>query len=99
MIIPLVKNVLIASSGITVLESMAGSSSLDRIELLDGRICALQPGAFSHGSTFSNLRAILGPHWKWRLLCPVRGGITDFSHEPLTNEVVRSLRKLNNENK
>lgn len=75
MLQPLVDNVLIASHGVTVLEATAPRPTKDGIVLPGGRGSLLVPlGGFSHGSRLRNWRALLGPRYLWRLLCPVRGG-------------------------
>merc|ERR1712032_1238839 len=95
MIYPLYQNVLIAAQGITVLETMVPSAKLDHANLPDSCVGCLPLGAFSRGSRFSNLRALLGPRWKWRLILPVRGS-SDVSEEAslfVTAEVADALRK------
>eukprot|EP00747_Dinoflagellata_sp_TGD_P002543 gnl/TRDRNA2_/TRDRNA2_104701_c0_seq1.p1 gnl/TRDRNA2_/TRDRNA2_104701_c0~~gnl/TRDRNA2_/TRDRNA2_104701_c0_seq1.p1 ORF type:complete len:211 (+),score=19.50 gnl/TRDRNA2_/TRDRNA2_104701_c0_seq1:59-634(+) len=69
MIAPLVKHLSIAARGVTVLESTA--STLDCIQLPNGKVMMVR--GFSRGSMLRNLRALLGPRWRCRLFCPVRG--------------------------
>lgn len=40
--------------------------------------CPLGPGFFQH-RWWQNVRLILGPHWAWRLLLPLRGGVPDVA--------------------
>jgi len=60
-----------ASRGVTVLETTA--DTLDGIKLPNGKVLMVSEGDFSRGSAFKNLCMLLGPNWRWRLLCPVRG--------------------------
>jgi len=71
---PLVQNVVRASSGTTILETLLSEKSRDQVMLFSGKTLFLPVDAFSQGSRWRNLRAILGPKWLHRCLFPVRGG-------------------------
>mmetsp|Transcript_177717 Transcript_177717/g.569748 ORF Transcript_177717/g.569748 Transcript_177717/m.569748 type:complete len:328 (+) Transcript_177717:327-1310(+) len=76
LVFPLLQQVLTASNGATVLETISQPAP-DWIELPDGLVLPLKPGSFSQGSRLANLRQVLGPRWRLRLLCPVRGSISE----------------------
>lgn len=77
-----------------MLETTAPSSSRDRVALPGGKAGSLSLGAFSRGSRALNLMILLGPNWKLRLFCPVRGCAVECEEisPVLTLEVAEQLR-------
>eukprot|EP00747_Dinoflagellata_sp_TGD_P170613 gnl/TRDRNA2_/TRDRNA2_202624_c0_seq1.p1 gnl/TRDRNA2_/TRDRNA2_202624_c0~~gnl/TRDRNA2_/TRDRNA2_202624_c0_seq1.p1 ORF type:complete len:343 (+),score=25.29 gnl/TRDRNA2_/TRDRNA2_202624_c0_seq1:101-1030(+) len=91
---PLARHVRRASYGLTFIETISLSRDRGVIELPSGRQGAVPLGAFSRGSKFDNLRAILGPRWRWRLLCPVRGRMDEIEETcpTLASDLADQLR-------
>lgn len=72
---PLGKQFVTASGGDTVLETQNSVNDAVVIPNETERVLVLQKHAFSQGSRLTNLRVLLGPRWRWRLVCPMRGSI------------------------
>eukprot|EP00928_Gymnodinium_smaydae_P072034 TRINITY_DN55470_c0_g1_i1.p1 TRINITY_DN55470_c0_g1~~TRINITY_DN55470_c0_g1_i1.p1 ORF type:complete len:403 (-),score=84.13 TRINITY_DN55470_c0_g1_i1:15-1223(-) len=92
---PLVLNVLIAAEGMTVLETLSIVSNRDFILLPDDKVIVLPLGAFSRSSRLSNIRALLGSRWIWRLIFPVRGDVDKLEEATpvLNDKVAEDVRK------
>mmetsp|Transcript_30132 Transcript_30132/g.54970 ORF Transcript_30132/g.54970 Transcript_30132/m.54970 type:complete len:425 (-) Transcript_30132:52-1326(-) len=90
---PLVQNVATASTGSTVLETLLPARSRDQVLLMSGKTLPLPLDAFSEGSRWANLRALLGPKWYLRCLLPVRGsqGLAEEVVPRLRNELLESI--------
>merc|ERR1712216_102710 len=69
---PLVPHVMRASRGITYVELLMCRQDL-MTELPNGQKVKVPIGAFARDTRFENLLSLLGPSWRWRLLCPMRG--------------------------
>merc|ERR1719265_793358 len=91
MLQPLVRNVITASYGVTVLETTASYPVRDSIAVPGGRPLLVPLGGFSHASRLRNLRSLLGPRYVWRILFPVRGS-ADVREEscPVLNDAFAS---------
>merc|ERR1711924_337145 len=62
--------------GMTIIESQFPMK--EYVQIKPQVYCPLGPGFYSRGR-LQNLRAIMGPRWWLRLMCPTRGGNIDVS--------------------